>query len=214
MSWRSLKWDDRLINYAGTQVLGIRVTLITGSPRVLKAKSLWLFFMPPRIQPKIYFLQVKTHKTSVHITLPPTATLAELKQEAYDALTCDVAEPLTRLSGAPKDPNGMEEDIDEFAMLTDTGLPPTEADVVPRLTSLEDFELCKAIKEKGKMTGEFQVVEANDVELKLSGLLMPAQFTLPPIDDDDEDTTQQQRPLAAGEPSNASLGKRKAREQD
>lgn len=63
----------------------------------------------------------------------------------------------------------MDEDF-EFMSPKDTGLPRTEEDVVPRVTSLEDFELCRAIKEKGKMTGEFQVVEANEMELKMSGL--------------------------------------------
>jgi hypothetical protein len=64
----------------------------------------------------------------------------------------------------------MDEDLDDFGMHTDTGLPPTEGDVVPRVTSLEDFELCRAVRERGKMTGEFHVVEANDAELNLSGL--------------------------------------------
>lgn len=64
----------------------------------------------------------------------------------------------------------MEEDFDEFNINHDTGLPLTPDDVVPRVTSLEDFELCRAVKDKGKMTGEFQVIDANDVELKMSGL--------------------------------------------
>ncbi|KXN89505.1 hypothetical protein AN958_05667 [Leucoagaricus sp. SymC.cos] len=166
------------------------------------------FKQPPRTQPKVYLLQVKTHKLSIHLTLPPTATLAELKQEAFDALTSDVAEPLTY-----------------------TGLPPTEADVVPRVTSLEDFELCRAVKEKGKMTGEFVVIETDDLELKLSGLsgwevlfvqfrdkksglLLPARFTLPPIDDEEEDAAPPLRSSIGGTPSNTTLGKRKAREQE
>lgn len=184
----------------------------------------------------------------------------------------DVAEPLTRVAGAPKDleDDKMDEDFD-FTLPKDTGLPKTEEDVVPRVSSLQDFELCKAVKEKGKMTGEFQVLEANDMELKMSGLsgwevlfvqfrnkksgewicigfemilkvfcdifidcmtfaicnifqcladrmfvnflglLLPAQFTLPPIDDDDEDVATQQQSMLDFEPSNASLGKRKAR---
>ncbi|KAF9450158.1 hypothetical protein P691DRAFT_798516 [Macrolepiota fuliginosa MF-IS2] len=176
--------------------------------------------MPPRTQPKIYLLQL-----SIHLTVLPTTTLAELKQEVFDAFTSDVAEPMTRLAGEPKpkDPDGMDEDMDISSYDT-SGLPPAPEDVVPRVASLEDFELCRAVKEKGRMTGEFHVVEANDVELKLSGLsgwevlfvqfrdkksglLMPAKFTLPPIDDDEEEVT----PLVEAEPSSASLGKRKAR---
>lgn len=97
------------------------------------------------------------------MTLPPTATLAELKQEAYDALTSGVVKPVTRF----KDSSSMDE---EFSPHVNTGLPSTEADVVPHVMSLEDFELCRSIKEKGRMTGEFQVIDANNVELKLSGL--------------------------------------------
>ncbi|XP_006456686.1 hypothetical protein AGABI2DRAFT_154190 [Agaricus bisporus var. bisporus H97] len=185
--------------------------------------------MAPRTQPKIYILQIKTQKLSIHLILQPTTTIAELKQEVFDALMSDVAEPLTRVAGAPKDleDDKMDEDFD-FTLPKDTGLPKTEEDVVPRVSSLQDFELCKAVKEKGKMTGEFQVLEANDMELKMSGLsgwevlfvqfrnkksglLLPAQFTLPPIDDDDEDLATQQQSMLDFEPSNASLGKRKAR---
>jgi hypothetical protein len=64
----------------------------------------------------------------------------------------------------------MDEDFNDFNLRMDTGLPPNVEDVVPRVSSLEDFELCRAIKEKGKMTGEFHAIKANDVELKLSGL--------------------------------------------
>jgi len=74
--------------------------------------------------------------------------------------------PVTRF----KDSNSMDEDIDEPIRYMDTGLPATEADVVPHVMSLEDFELCKSIKEKGRMTGEFRVIDANGTELKQSGL--------------------------------------------
>lgn len=131
-----------------------------------------IFAKAPRTQPKIYILQVKSQKLSIHLILQPTITIAELKQEAFDALTSDVAEPLTRMAGAPRDPGDdrMDEDFDFNTLPMDTGLPKTEEDVVPRVTSLQDFELCKAVKEKGKTTGEFQVLEANDMELKMSGL--------------------------------------------
>lgn len=66
----------------------------------------------------------------------------------------------------------MDEDIDEPSryIYMDTGLPASEADVVPRVMNLEDFELCKSTKEKGRMTGEFRVIDANGTELRLSGL--------------------------------------------
>lgn len=127
---------------------------------------LFISIQPLHTQPKIYLLQVKTHKLSIHLTLPPTATLAKLKQEVYDALTSSVVKPVTRF----KDSNSMDEDIDEPSRYMDTGLPATEADVVPHVMSSEDFELCKSIKEKGRMTGELRVIDADGTELKLSGL--------------------------------------------
>ncbi len=97
-------------------------------------------------------------------------TLAQLKQEVLDALNSDVAEPLTRLPGTPKDDSAMDEDMNQLNTNYDTGLPRTTDDVVLRVTGLEDFELCFAVKDKNKMTGEFRVLEANDVELKTSGI--------------------------------------------
>lgn len=64
----------------------------------------------------------------------------------------------------------MDEDIDQLNVSYDTGLPQIIDDVVPCVTSLDDFELCCAVKDKNKMTGEFRVLEANDMELKSSGI--------------------------------------------
>ena len=45
---------------------------------------------PPRAQPRIYQLLLKTHKLTIFITISPNATIASLKTEALSALSSDV----------------------------------------------------------------------------------------------------------------------------
>ncbi|KAG0703913.1 hypothetical protein DFH29DRAFT_914671 [Suillus ampliporus] len=47
--------------------------------------------MPPRAAPKTYQILVKTHQVTIFLTVPQSATIALLKDEALSALTSRVA---------------------------------------------------------------------------------------------------------------------------
>jgi hypothetical protein len=90
----------------------------------------WLFEeltveKPPRSQPKIHQLQVKSHKLTIMITVPPSTTIAQIKEEAFSALVSDV--------------NQVED--------------------VPKVSSDDDFEICREVKDKGKSTGQFEPLD-------------------------------------------------------
>jgi hypothetical protein len=85
---------------------------------------------------KAHHIQVKSHKLSIMLSgLPPTTTIGKLKAETLSALKSDVA----------------PEALDFMAM------EPPEFDVETE----QDFELCREVKEKGKQTGAFQVLDAS-----------------------------------------------------
>jgi hypothetical protein len=82
---------------------------------------------PPKSQPKIYQLLLKTHKLTIFITTPPNTTIASLKTEAFSALSSDV--------------NQVED--------------------VPKVMDERDFEISRAVKDKGKTTVEYEVLEGS-----------------------------------------------------
>ncbi|KAG2155103.1 uncharacterized protein EDB93DRAFT_135229 [Suillus bovinus] len=47
--------------------------------------------MPPRTSPKVYQILAKTHQVTIFLTVPQSATIAFLKDEALSALTSRVA---------------------------------------------------------------------------------------------------------------------------
>ena len=71
------------------------------------------------------------------VTQPDRKTIADLKEEALSALTSDVvANPHVEV---------------------DIGLPEVDPQwEVPQVTSVDDFELCKAVKERGRPTGQYE----------------------------------------------------------
>lgn len=95
---------------------------------------------PPRVQPKTFILLLKTHKLTVLITVPSTSTVNDVKAEALDALTSSVLS-----APAPPAEYAMDEDPSEWE--------------VPTVTSMDEFELAKAIKEKNRPTGRYQKLE-------------------------------------------------------
>jgi hypothetical protein len=87
---------------------------------------------------------VKSHKLSILLSgFPPATSIDELKIETLSALKSDVA----------------PEALDVMAM------EPPEFDVETE----QDFELCRAVKEKGKPTGAFEVLEAS-ITIRDAGL--------------------------------------------
>ena len=73
--------------------------------------------------------------TIVHTALPPTTKMEDVKEETLSALKADVAR-------------------DAFDVLA---LEPPQINV----RNVDDFELCRAIKEKGRFTGVFEVLDPN-----------------------------------------------------
>ncbi|KAJ7771023.1 hypothetical protein DFH07DRAFT_879567, partial [Mycena maculata] len=93
--------------------------------------------MPPKTQPKVFQVLVKTHTLTVLTTVAPTITVAALKAEVLSALSAEV----------------------------------NQVEGVPAVTAAADFELCKATKDRGKLTGEYQVLEDLKLPLKDAGVV-------------------------------------------
>lgn len=93
---------------------------------------------------KAHHIHVKSHKLSILLSgFPPATSIRELKKETLSALKSDVA----------------PEALDVMAM------EPPELDV----ETDQDFELCRAVKEKGKPTGAFEVLDAS-ITIRDAGL--------------------------------------------
>lgn len=109
---------------------------------------------PQRAPPKAYQLVLKTHKLTIFLTVHQSSTIADLKEEALSALTSTVL-----LSSAPGEDDMMDE-----------GNGNTE---VPRVQSTEDFELCRAVKDKGRSNAASSAVsyEILDPSTPIKGLL-------------------------------------------
>jgi len=132
--------------------------------------------MPPR-SVRVYHIQVKTHKLTIMLSgFAPGTSIADLKSEVLSALQADVS----------------SDALDFMAM------EPPQISV----ESEDDFELCRALKERGKPTGVFEVLEQSKL-LKDSGLsgweviflqfrdgssgdFLPITYTLPPMYDEEE----------------------------
>ncbi|KAI0638501.1 hypothetical protein C8Q77DRAFT_436390 [Trametes polyzona] len=96
--------------------------------------------MPPRIQPKTFILLLKTHKLTVLLTFPSTSTVADVKEEALSAFQSSVLEN--------PEPNPEVMDADDNSEW-----------VVPKVASVEDFELARALKVQGRPTGRYEKLE-------------------------------------------------------
>ena len=177
---------------------------------------------PPRPQPKVHQLQIRSHKLSILLTVLPSTTLEAIKADALSALTSEV----------------------------------NQVESIPKVKSADDFEVCRAIKDKGKATGAYEVMDVSKqvreynlaswdtlylqfrnaatgkhfspcfcpsfhshvydshstafsniriVTLSNIGKLLPVVFTQPSIDDEDEESPEEEYPI-----SSKSKGKRKA----
>ncbi|KAF9554529.1 hypothetical protein CPC08DRAFT_712808 [Agrocybe pediades] len=145
--------------------------------------------MPPRI-PRTYHIQVKTHKLTIMLSsLPPSTKIAEMKSETLSALKSDVA----------------VDALDVLAME-----PPPDL----KVETEDDFELCRAKRERGKPTGEYEILDPTKTikECNLTGWeaiflqpkdedgnLLPITYTLPSLYDEEYE-----------QPPPVNKGKRKA----
>ncbi|OCH88325.1 hypothetical protein OBBRIDRAFT_795378 [Obba rivulosa] len=152
---------------------------------------------PNRPPPRTYVLQIKTHKLSIVLAADKETTVGSLKTEVLSALQAPVLD-------APAGPTSMHVDEDpEWA--------------VPKITGVGDFELSRALKERGRPTGRYEVLDtATRIQSALTnweyvfvqfrdenGTLQPVKVSLPALLDEDEE--DQEAALAA-----ARKGKRKA----
>jgi len=143
--------------------------------------------MPPRAQPKVLCLSVRTHKLSIAITSPQEETISKLKEEVISAL------------------NALYLHGDRVPQ-------------VPIAKTVDDFELCRAVKEKGKPTGDYELLNASgkvkdhlgnwdSIYIQFrdeSGDLQPVEVEVPLLVEDDE---EEQAPVAS-----STKGKRKTPE--
>ncbi|PPQ71365.1 hypothetical protein CVT24_011751 [Panaeolus cyanescens] len=89
--------------------------------------------MPPRVTPRIYHLQIKSHKLSIYLeSVAPETKVLKVKEEVLDALQS----------------NSGQNSLDIQAM------EPPEMDI----QSTNDFELVRQVKDKGRPTGAFELL--------------------------------------------------------
>lgn len=82
------------------------------------------------------------------LTAPQSSTIASLKAEALTALTAPVLHN-------PIPPSELDE------TLMDVDHPDSEEWKIPEVTHLSDFELCRALREKGRPTGRYDIMDDN-----------------------------------------------------
>ncbi|KNZ76433.1 hypothetical protein J132_10408 [Termitomyces sp. J132] len=132
---------------------------------------------------------MRSHKLSILVTVPPSTTIAEMKQEALSALIS----PINEVDDVPK----VESDND-FELCK-------ESKVKGRPTEYEVLGVSKELKECGLASYDTLYIQFRDS----SGELLPVVVQTPSIDDDGEDPSE----ADFGGPS-TSKGKRKRMEQD
>lgn len=89
------------------------------------------------VPPKTFVLAIKTHKLTLYldVTHPDTTMISDLKDQALSALKADVL---------AADHDG-DVDMSEWT--------------VPTVESVDDFELSRALREKGRPTGAYEVMQ-------------------------------------------------------
>ncbi|KAG7097481.1 hypothetical protein E1B28_004823 [Marasmius oreades] len=132
--------------------------------------------MQVRNPPRVYQLMVRIRKLTIFVTVPPTTTIASVKEEVLSALTSD---------------------INQNAGMTDTEVP------IPKVETIEEFELSKPIRGKDRTASpsHYEMLESSTklkdarmhgwevlyIQLRSpSGDLLPVEATDPPIEDDEE----------------------------
>ncbi|KAJ7462065.1 hypothetical protein FB451DRAFT_1267685 [Mycena latifolia] len=149
--------------------------------------------MPPRTQPKIFQILVKTHKLTILTTVLPTITVGALKAEVLSALASDVNQG----ADVPLISNARD-----FELCKGTK---ERGKLTGEYTPLDDPKL--QIKDAGVVNWEPLFVQFRDPD---SGDLLPVVFV--PFEDDEDEVSQQfSAPAPAPVEASTSRGKRKAR---
>ncbi|KIK64680.1 hypothetical protein GYMLUDRAFT_39666 [Collybiopsis luxurians FD-317 M1] len=181
--------------------------------------------MPTKPSPKIYQILIRTHKTTIFLTVPPSTTLSSLKESALAALSS-----FDSHSSSEPEPE-LESEHEEGP---------------PKITSTDEFNLCRVINVKPSreprtqgqvQKREYEVLGDEDVdpeggggnatiqELRLGnwevlyvqfkddkGKPLPIVATDPPIDDEEDASSMPPPPpppLDSPVPSSPSKGKGK-----
>ncbi|KAL4081470.1 hypothetical protein V8B97DRAFT_2001640 [Scleroderma yunnanense] len=184
--------------------------------------------MPTRPFPKAYILLLKTHRLTIFLPTPQSSTIASLKSEALSAFSSPVLHEQTdsgpvldRIPTAPGEDEEMfdGDDVDGYG---DGGGSGNED--IPNVQSTDNFELCRAIKDRGKSNAvtAYEVLDptapirgllGNWEELYVQfrdedGNLLPVQVSQPSLlDEEEEDATRSRVPPPDGP---VGKGKRKA----
>ncbi|KAI0321958.1 hypothetical protein OF83DRAFT_106763 [Amylostereum chailletii] len=149
--------------------------------------------MPPRAPPRVFQLLVKTHRITVFLTFPNTATVAEVKEEVLSALVADISQGFT----LPKTST-----VDDFALtrgIQGKGHVPGQYDL------LDDEQVLKDVVSNW----EILFVRFKDI----SGELLPVEVTIPSLEDDQDSNTANinaEMEIDMSEESSVRKGKRKA----
>ncbi|KAJ7098656.1 hypothetical protein B0H15DRAFT_821749 [Mycena belliarum] len=149
--------------------------------------------MPPKPQPKIFQILVKTHKLTILITVLPTITVGALKTEIFSALASDVNQ------GADVPPVSSVGDFELCKGSKERGK------LTGEYTPLDNPK--QALKDAGVVNWEPLFVQFRDPD---SGELLPVVF-IPFEDDEDEVSQQFSAPAPPPAEASTSRGKRKAR---
>ncbi|KAL0576174.1 hypothetical protein V5O48_005815 [Marasmius crinis-equi] len=150
--------------------------------------------MQVRPPPKIYQLMVRTHKLTISVTVPPTATIASVKEEVFSALTSD-----TMQNAEMEIPIPTVEGVDGFELSKpkrgkDRTAPPSGYEVLESSSKIKD----------AKITGwETLYIQFRGP----SGDLLPVEAVDPPIEDDED---MPPPPPSDAMESDVRKGKRKA----
>lgn len=148
--------------------------------------------------PKIHQLLIRTHKLTIFLTLPPSTTIAQVKEEALSALSSDVYQAHAEIDGTP-----VVASVDDFELCRAT----RENDRNPRSTGTgliyEVLDKRRALRDYGFASWEtiFFKFKSEDgmsvfhawifpTKYKIIGELFPVTVTIPSVDDDDVGANQ------------------------
>lgn len=109
-------------------------------------------FQLPRAQPKTYHIHMRSHKLSIFVTVPPSTTIAQMKQDAFSALIS----PVNEVDSVPKVEN--ENDFELCKETKDKGRPTGE---------YETLDVSKQLKQCGLASYDTLYLQFRDASGKL-----------------------------------------------